>query len=159
MSMIGYFLSVDDKTLTAIQNGEEPIPENAKAGFETLDIDKTWHSIHYLLCKRADEGEPPMGYVVPLRASNAINCEMEYGAFYLTATQVQAACDYLCTLDDDTVKQMYNFQDMVKNNIYPIIPNENENDFYEYMSSYLFELKDFYKRTAQKKQAVIFCIV
>lgn len=48
-----------------------------------------------------------MGYVIPIRLENAIDCDLDFGALYLTAEQVKAAC-YLHTISNRTIKQMYN---------------------------------------------------
>lgn len=49
-----------------------------------------------------------MGYVIPIRLEKAIDCDLDIGALYLTAEQVTAACDYLHTISNSTIKQMYN---------------------------------------------------
>lgn len=167
MSMIGNFMSVDSEIFAAIINGEEDIfdlednAENgAQEGYSIFDVDKAWAVIQYILCKDTDEGELPMGYVIPMRLENAIDCDLDFGAFYLTAEQVKEACDYLHTLSNSTIKQMYDvhFQSMVEDEIYPIVQDEDENEFYEYIHSHLLELREFYKEAAQKNRAVIFYI-
>lgn len=168
MSMIGNFMSVDSEKLAAIMNGKEDIidlEENAEngaqEGYSIFDVDKAWAAIQYILCKDTNEGELPMGYVIPMGLENAIDCDLDFGAFYLTAGQVQEVCDYLHTLSNRMIKQMYDvyFQSMVEDEVYPIVQDEDENEFYEYIHSHLLALREFYKEAAQKERAVIFYIM
>ncbi|RRD94195.1 DUF1877 family protein [Clostridiales bacterium COT073_COT-073] len=162
MGMIGNYLSIDAKKLESVLDGEVNIldlEEEADPEKELFDIDKSWQAIQYLLCQDIDEGESPMGYVVPMMIENGIECEMDFGAFYLTSEQVQETRDYLCALSDDEIKQMYDFQSMVEDEIYPLVEGEDEDEFYEYMFYHLSELKEFYKRAAGQGHAVIFYIM
>ena len=90
---------------------------------------------------------------------NVIDCELDFGAFYITAQQVKEAYDYLQTLNDDSIKGMYHFKSMVEAELYPITQGEDESEFYEYIHLYLLELIEFYKEATQKGHAVIFYIV
>lgn len=162
MGMIGHFLAIDVKKLEPVLEGELNIldlEEEAEPEKEPLDIDKSWQAIQYLLCGDIDEGELPMGYVVPMMAENAIECEMDFEAFYLTPKQVREAGDYLQVLSREEIKQMYDFQSMVEDEIYPLTEEDDEDEFYEYIVYHLTELKQFYKRAAQQGHAVIFYIM
>ncbi len=69
-----------------------------------------------------------MGYVVPIRDDNELDCELELGAYYITAQQVKEATDFLNSLDDKSLENMYDFKSMQENAVYPLHGNENETD-------------------------------
>lgn len=69
-----------------------------------------------------------MGYVVPIRDDNELDCELELGAYYITAQQVKEATDFLSALDDKTLENMYDFKSMQENAVYLLHGNENETD-------------------------------
>ena len=91
-----------------------------------------------------------------------MNCELDFGAFYLTASQVKEASYYLNALDDRTLMNMYDFKLMKEKRIYPLSGNENANDvdaFYEYIYSYLEKLKKYFEQMAEKGYSIIFYIM
>lgn len=162
MGMVGNYVAVADLLLRQIINGDKDIFEIDPTQHRLLDIDKSWQAIQYLLCKNVDGGEPPMGYVVPIRDENALDCEFDFGAFYITAKQVKEAADYLYSLDDNTLMNMYDFKLMVENKIYPLHGKENEDEgaiFYEYIYSHLSELRKFFAFTAEEGYAIIFYVM
>lgn len=159
MGMIGNYIAVDEAKLEAIIKCEEDILDIDPKDYAVLDIDKSWQAIQYLLCQDIDEGPPPMGYVVPMMVENAIDCDLDFGAFYLTSEQVEEGYDYLNTLDEETVKEMYDFQAMVADEVYPIATDDDEEEFYRYIYSYLMDIKAFYKEATDKGNAVIFYII
>lgn len=159
MGMIGNYIAVDEAKLEAIIKCEEDILDIDPKDCAVLDIDKSWQAIQYLLFRDIDEGPPPMGYVVPMMTDNAIDCELDFGAFYLTSEQVEEAYDYLNGLDEETIKDMYDFQAMVADEVYPIATDDDEDEFYQYIYSYLMDIKEFYKEAADKGKAVIFYVM
>lgn len=101
-----------------------------------------------------------MGYVVPLRDDHELDCELDFEAFYITAQQVKDAANFLNALDDNTLENMYDFQSMKENAVYPLYGNETEADaefLYEYIDSYLIKLREYFNQTV-KKDTLSFCI-
>ena len=123
-----------------------------------LDIDKSWQAVHYLLCGSIDDGEPPMGYVVPIRDENFIESGMEFGAFFADAEQVREAAEYLDSLGEDELKGMFDFGAMLRDEVYPIMDEDDEDGFFEYLCGYIWKIKKFYKETAERRGAVIFYV-
>ena len=160
MGMVGTYIAVENLLLSQIINGDKDIVEIDPAQCQTLNVDKSWQAIQYLLCNDVDGGEPPMGYVVPIRDENELDCEFDFDAFYITAKQVKESSDYLNSLDDNTLMNMYDFELMEENKIYPLHGKENEAGiFYEYIYSYLSKIKNFFELTAEKGYAIIFYIM
>lgn len=160
MGMVGTYIAVENLLLSQIINGDKDILEIDPAQCQTLNVDKSWRAIQYLLCNDVDGGEPPMGYVVPIRDENELDCEFDFDAFYITAKQVKESSDYLNSLDDNTLMNMYDFELMEENKIYPLHGKGNEAGiFYEYIYSYLSKIKNFFELTAEKGYAIIFYIM
>lgn len=159
MGMIGNYMAIDDLLLNQIIECEKEILDIDLNQCPTLNIDKTWQAIHYLLCKTVHDGKPPAGYVVPMIVDNSIDCELDFGAFYITSRQVKEASDFLNSLNDDDLKKMYDFKSMLKDEVYPLVENDEETEFYEYIYFYLAELRKYFKQTAEKKYAVIFYVI
>lgn len=99
-----------------------------------------------------------MGYVVPIRDDNELDCELDFEAFYITAQQVKEATNFLNSLDDNVLENIYDFKSMQENAVYPLHGNKNEMDtgfFYEYIYSYLIKLREYFNQTAEKGYAII----
>lgn len=69
-----------------------------------------------------------MGYVVPIRDDNQLDCELEFEAFYINAQQVKEAANFLNSLDDKVLEEMYDLKSMQENMVYPLHGNKNEVD-------------------------------
>jgi len=159
MGMSGYYIAVDDALLQDVIDGAQSVLGIDPSGEKTLDIDKSWQGIHQLLCGEPFEGDPPMGYVVPLQYDNRIESESDFGAFYITPSEVKEAADFLSTLDDDALRDMYGFDSMRGDGTYPITAEDDAEEFYSYLHSYLLELISYFKKNAEEGKAVIFYIL
>lgn len=158
MGVKGTYIAIENFLLSQIINGEKSILEIDPAQCRPLDVDKSWRAIHYLLCKDIENGKPPMGYVVPIRDDHELDCGLEFGAYYITAQQVKEATNFLNSLDDNVLENMYDFRSMQENAVYPLHGNENELDagfIYEYIYSYLTKLRAYFNQTAEKGYAII----
>lgn len=158
MGMLGNYIAVGEDELKRIRSGEIDIFDMNSEAHRTLDIDKSWQAVHYLLCGDIDDGEPPMGYVVPIRDENFIESGMEFGAFFADAEQVREAVEYLDSLDEDKLKSMFDFGAMLADEVYPIMDESDEDGFFEYLCGYVRKIKEFYKETAERRGAVVFYV-
>ena len=162
MGMRGNYVAFEDSLFSQVLNGDKNIFDIDPGQCPCLEVDKSWQAIQYLLCKDIDGGEPPSGYVVPMRNENELNCGFDFGAFYITAKQVKEASDYLDSLDDNTLMDMYDFMLMKENRIYPLCGKEDASEagvFYEYIYSYFLEIRKYFKRMAEKEYAIIFYVM
>ena len=158
MGMLGNYIAVGEDELKRIRSGEIDIFDMNPEEHQTLDIDKSWQAVHYLLCGDIDDGEPPMGYVVPIRDENFIENGMEFGAFFADAEQVREAVEYLDSLDEDKLKGMFDFGAMLADEVYPIMDESDEDGFFEYLRGYVRKIKEFYKETSERRGAVVFYV-
>src|SRR5262249_15422317 len=97
MSMTGRYLRVDSSVIESILDSPStlldvlyPEPESADHTARYLDIDKTWHIIHFLLNNHAWEGRGPLFGAV-LGGTELTDEDLGYGpARYLTPANVGA---------------------------------------------------------------------
>ena len=148
MGMLGNYIAVGEDELKRIRSGKMDIFDMNPEEHRTLDIDKSWQAVHYLLCGDIDDGEPPMGYVVPIRDENFIESGMEFGAFFADSD----------SLDEDKLKGMFDFGAMLADEVYPIMDESDEDGFFEYLRGYVRKIKKFYKETAERRGAVVFYV-
>lgn len=153
MGMIGQYLLVTDEELSKLKNNELDIYFKES----DLDIDKSWQLLHFILCGEIGGGEPPLGHVVPLNDSIIDNDSL--GTFYLTASEVEEAYSAIQDLSADNFNKMYNFHDLMDEQLYPLVENDDSYEIFEYTYSYFLEIKDLYKQAVANKQSVIFFIL
>jgi Domain of unknown function (DUF1877) len=158
MSMIGDFLAIDeDKANDLIKNPDsivdflysEEFPVEDTEDF--LDIDKSWHGIHFLLTGSEWEGNPPARDVI--LGGVAYGEDIGYGpARFLNSEEVKNVDAFLSGLDSDHLQSKFNAEELGTNDIYP--NNWNTEDC-DYLAGYFDDLKAFYKKAAGENKMVI----
>ena len=110
---------------------------------EVLDLDKSWHGIHYLLTGTAWEGDPPLNFL--LGGGREVGME-EVGngpARTFTATEVRAIAGALAELTDDELRSRFAPAEMTRLEIYPEIWDRDraEDDTLGYLMDNVGELR------------------
>ena len=151
MSMICYFYQTDDITVHKLRKGAD-----AELN-EGINIDKAWHAIHFTLTGEVwevSEDEPISQAVL---GGEPINDEdMGYGPMRLIPKElVPQIADALDEVDEAAFRKKFNLQDMVEKEIDPVMDEENEVQFFEYVWELFVELKKFYKDAAEKNYNVL----
>lgn len=161
MAMRGYYFAMDDSLVKQIAAGDIAIKSLKIDDYPGLDIDRSWEAIHYLLCGDISDGEPPLGYVVPLTSDNGIDFG-SFGAFSLRAEQVAEALQAMSDLDEAQLRLRYDFPTMVKDEVYPLDPgtvsDEDEDAFFAYILQNFNEIRRFYSQTVAQGKGLIFYI-
>jgi hypothetical protein len=79
-----------------------------------------------------------------------------YGpARYLTPDEVRAAADALNDITPDVLQSRYVASELAKNEIYPEIWDDPDDNAVEYLASYYQTLRDHYIDAAAKKSAML----
>jgi len=161
MAMRGYYFAIEDTQVQQINEGELVL-ENLKIDdYPGLGIDRTWEAIHFLLCGDIADGEPPLGYVVPLTSDKGIEFG-SFGASSLRANQVVEAFQAMSELDEEQLRLRYDFQTMLKEEVYPLEPgfvtDEDADAFFAYILQYFNEIRNFYSQTTAAGKGLIFYI-
>ncbi|MHA2855999.1 YfbM family protein [Paenibacillus lautus] len=161
MGMYGYYVAMDDKLVQQIAAGEIELANLKLDDYPGLDIDRTWEAIHYLLCGYIADGEPPLGYVVPITSDKGIEFG-SFGAFFLRSEQVAEALQAMSELDEEQLRLRYDFPTMIKEEVYPLEPgmvsNEDGDAFFDFMLQHFNEIRRFYSQTAADSKGLIFYI-
>lgn len=159
MGILGAYVAISNQELEEIEK-EATRLYDVDSDFR-LDIDKSWEALHYTLCNDIADGDPPMGNVVPMNIDNALYLdEMELEAFTISHAQIKEAYNYMLTLDKTKLKAMYNFDEMIKEGVYPLstIDSENGESFFNYLYENFERIKEFYLRVIEQNKSIIFYI-
>lgn len=159
MAIRGYYFAAEDELVEQIVAGSVPLESLDLKPYPGLDIDRSWEAIHYLLCGDISDGPAPLGYVVPLHSDQGLEFG-SYGAFALRAAQVAEALDAISGMDEAQLRQMYDYQTMAEEEVYPLDPDavsdEDADEFFAYLLQFFTEIRQFYTRTAAAGKGVIF---
>lgn len=156
--MIGNFLQLSSEELAALiadpSSVQSFIYPEGEEGENSIDVDKAWHGIHYLLVGDSWGGEPPLANVV--LGGTEIGDDFGYGpARYLTADEVCAAANALKDISPDVLRSRYVASELAKNEIYPEIWDDPDDDSVEYLASWYQTLRDYYLDAAAKNNAML----
>lgn len=161
MGMYGYYFAIDDNIVQQIASGDIALKNLKVDDYPGLDIDRSWEAIHYLLCGDISDGEPPLGYVVPLTSDRGIDFG-SFGAFFLRAGQVTEALQAIAELDEAQLRLRYDFPIMVKDEVYPLEPgavsDEDGDAFFAFILQHFNEIRRFYSETSVAGKGLIFYI-
>lgn len=157
MGMYGIYLSIDTADIERLVQKQLNAEDMDSDDYPNLDIDKSWHAIHFWLCGDSFDGQPPQGYIVPMLKDQALERDT-YGAFYLYPQQVKEATDWLADMTDEQLYARYDFAKMMDESVYSLFEGEDEKEFYDYLYEYLQEIKVFYQTTAEKEQGILFFV-
>ena len=161
MGMRGYYLAMDDNLVQQIAAGDIALKSLKIDDYPGLGIDRSWEAIHYLLCGDISDGEPPLGYVVPMTSDKGIDYG-SFGAFILRAEQVAEALQAMSELDEAQLRLRYDFPAMDKDEVYPLepdtVPDEDEDEFFAYMLQHFNEIRRFYSQTVAEGKGLIFYV-
>lgn len=115
-------------------------------GDKTLDIDKSWHGIHYLLTGTAYEGDEPLSLLI--MGGEQIDDD---GHRILSPEQVMAIVAVLPM--EESLKTRFDPQRMTDLEIYPQIWDEGEESL-DYLTANYVELAEFFRGAADRRDAV-----
>lgn len=158
MGMSGHYVAMSDTEIKEMIAGEVAIDRLHSADNFKLDIDKTWEAIHFVLCGEEFNGAPPLGYVVPLRLDQNVNFG-DYSAFYLFSNEVAEAYESITGWDEKQLRQHYNFAQMVEQQIYPIVEDENVNELFEYILFHFSNIQKYLKEVVNQGKGIIFFVI
>jgi len=121
------------------------------AGF--LSLDKSWHSLHFLLNGDPWQGSGPLFNAV--LGGQEFGDDMGYGPpRYLSADQVKEVAQALSKVDRVQLKAKFDPQAFKKAEIYGFNAQDANSEF-GYMMGYLQELTSFFESAAKAGKAVV----
>jgi hypothetical protein len=148
----------EEPELVADYLGEEEPPE--KFGpFADLDVDKSWHAIHFLLTGSAWEGEPPLNFIAI--GGTEIGDDVGYGpARWLNAAEVASLAAALKNIPTNMLLERFDPAALTAADVYPNIwdrPPE-EDDTRGYVEEYYDMLRSFILDAASEHEALLISV-
>ncbi len=161
MGMAGCFAPVSPARLEALRRDPDSIeeflyPDEGEGEAEgTIDVDKAWQGIHYLLTGTADQGEGPQSLAV--LGGEEFGPEIGIGsARFLTPQQVSDVSAALAGFSESELRANFNPQDMQAQGVYPeIIWVRDGEDSLDYLLENFWPLAEFYADAAARGDAVL----
>lgn len=159
MGMIGYYFRADENMMKKIR--EESVGAvvfNENHGKYLIDIDKTWHAIHYILTGTPYEMEDDEDVSHLILGGVPVSDEdMGYGpARLFTKEQVVLLNNALKEWDETLFRQNFDMEGMFEEEIYPLIEGQdNEEEFFSYIWPYFVCIKEFFQKAAEEEQYVL----
>jgi uncharacterized protein DUF1877 len=118
----------------------------------SIDLEKAWHGIHYLLCGSAE----PTGSLLSaaVMGGTEIGPDRGYGPVrFLTVDEVGAVAAALETIRLEDLRSAYDGKAMEQARIYP--GGWDQPECLDWLMDSLIELKEFYRRAATDGAAVL----
>lgn len=159
MGMVCVLREANEAQINELLASPENIREFLEEEIDEIDLDKSWHGLHFLFTGNAWEGEEPLCYL--LKGGEEIG-EEEVGYDVpraLRPAQVAAWSEALASITADELRRRFDPAAMTKAEIYPAIwdrPQEVDDtlgyllDNYEFLRSFLTQAK------AANKGAIIY---
>ena len=159
MSKIGYFLALkpeqaDELALNPATVADfiaDAVDEQDELGADFLDVDKSWHGIHFLLTGAVTGGDAPLAWVV--FAPTSIGEEADHGtARLLKQDDVVAVSKALAPITADKLKRKCDWTVMNDREIYPQGWRSGDE---EYIAENFNSLKKLYESAARRRMAIV----
>ena len=159
MGMIWVAYRRDGSAVCELLDDPEQIDELLESDDDetSVDIDKAWHGIHYLLTKSDWEGEPPLNFIVGGGAQVG-EVDVGYGpARAFTSEQVKEIAHALAPLTREQLATRFDGADMTRLQIYPTIWDRDpaDDDTLGYLLDHYEALRAFIGTAAAERQALV----
>jgi hypothetical protein len=154
--LLGWLLRLTPITITeVVPESEGGAPLHPPDPDRSIDIEKGWHGLHFLLTGTADEGEEPACYIV--RGGEDLDDEGCSRA--LRPHQVRRFSEYLSSLTPAELARRYDPQRMTKLRIYPSViwsrPTETPNSPLTWLTECFEDVRQFIAKAAASGDGVI----
>jgi hypothetical protein len=171
MGMIGNYRRITQEQLAVLQKEPFSIATFLFHGYEVdkaieldrhyLNIDKTWHALHFLLTGTAFPSQPPLTNVVmggtPL--GDPENPDFDFGpAHFLTPLEVQEVAKAISEISLSELQARFNPSAFIANDVYPTDLWERGQQEIEYVTYYFVLLVKFFQEAAKQEEVVLFYI-
>ena len=142
MSMICMLRAVNAQQIQTLSANPESIQDFLEEESDELDLEKSWHGLHYLLTGSAWEGAEPLCYLA--NGGEEIGEDLGYGpARALSPAQVAAWSNALSAITTDELRRRFDPAALEQAQIYPSGWDEGDeafdwlNDNFEALRSFL----------------------
>lgn len=160
MSMICSIHTAKEDDLQRCNGNADDLFDFFEESEDTIDLDKAWHAIQFLLTGSAWEGEPPMNFIVG-GGTPIENSDGGYGeARFFTKDEVTAISSALAGLSVESLLARYDGKELADADIYPSIwarPDEQDENL-DYIRENYAELQSYVSGLANRGSSMIVSI-
>lgn len=137
---------------SAPRDGHTAELELSEAEALSLDLDKTWHGLHYLLTQTEWEGAPPLNFLVGGGSSLGEDYADQGPPRLFSAAETHAVHEALSALSDEQLAARFAPADMMKKSIYPSIWDRDpaDDDTLGYLLESLGPLRQFLQDASER---------
>ena len=119
---------------------------------EVLDVDKSWHALHFLLTGTGGESDSPRAFLLHGGTSVATG---DFPILFHTADEVEKIYDSISSESFESYINRYDVEKMKEEDIYKFDELESsDEDMREYATDYLKSLIEFIELTTKNKQGL-----
>lgn len=154
MGMSGRYLVVTNELVASIKSGEVSVHDCSVE----LDIDKMWQMLQFTLTGEVVEGQPPLGYVVPLAGEQYLGNYSDMDLFLLNNEQVLEAYMALEQLTPEELKKRFSLEEMVAEGVYPVMEDWDAEETFQEIVQTLNDVQALYQATAASGNGIVFYI-
>lgn len=154
MGMSGRYLVVTKELVESIKSGEVSVHDCSVE----LDIDKTWQMLQFTLTGEVVEGQPPLGYVVPLSGEQYLGNYSDMDLFFLNNEQVLEAYMALEQLTPEELKKRFSLEQMAAEGVYPVMEDWDAEETFQEIVQTLNDVQALYQATAASGNGIVFYI-
>lgn len=157
MGLEGTYTALPDERIRRLAAGEESLLDVDPDEHERLNIGSVWEVLHYVLTEECEDGEPPLGYIVPMQADQTLPAG-DLDACFLTLDQVRQALEALNAITESEFRSLYDFDRMREEEVYTTsgMTEPDREPFFVLLHRRLQEIRVFYERCAQAGSGVVF---
>jgi Domain of unknown function (DUF1877) len=151
--LLGWLLRLTPITISeTVPESEGGAPIRPPDPDRSIDIEKGWHGLHFLLTGTADEGDEPACYL--LRGGEDLDDEGQTRA--LRPPQVRRFSEFLSTLAPAELARRYDPRRMTALNIYPTgIWNREGDSALEWLTDCFVDVRQFVNKAAASGDGII----
>jgi hypothetical protein len=121
---------------------------------EGLNLEKSWHVLHFLLTGKTEDAPPPLGNAI--LGGKEIGDDLGYGpARFLTSQQVREVAAALITISNDDLASRFDLDAMLAAHIYPV-RDESELELAQHYFDYLSR---YYADAAARGNAMLLYVI
>lgn len=154
MGMSGRYVVVTDELVNAIQSGEVSVHDCQV----DLDIDKTWQMLQFTLNGNLVDGEPPLGYVVPLAGRQYLGNYSDMDLFLIDKKQVLEAYMALEQLTPEDVQMRFSLDKMLAEGVYPVMEGWDEEELFQEIVQTIDQIQALFQVTVENGNGIIFYV-
>jgi hypothetical protein len=154
MGMSGRYVVVTDELVNAIRSGEVSVHDCQV----DLDIDKMWQMLQFTLNGNLVDGEPPLGYVVPLASQQYLGNYSDMDLFLIDKNQVLEAYMALEQLTPEDVQMRFSLDKMLAEGVYPVMEGWDEEELFREIVQTIDQIQALFQVTVENGNGVIFYV-